>query len=237
MRNKEKIIVLVAALMLAALSTPADVISVNFFRTGNINRDGVAADFSGVVPGTWTNIVIATNGFAITDLGGTGLDISSSAGVTVAGNTNWANWVNCAGFGHNTAGSQVTMTLSDIPYDQYYIIVYLCGWNDRRGSLSDGSTTYYYTMPTIDGSNPPYLSQVTNTDSNSIASAVGTYVLFGSTENPLTADSLTMTVSAIQANVGIGGFQLVQVPEPAAVGTFVLGGVLVLLFRRLKQQG
>jgi len=163
-----------------------------------------------------------TNGLAIVDFAGTTLDISSSAAIRLSGNAAWDNWVNGAGPGCDTAGTQVTMTLSDIPYAQYYVIAYLSGWNGRKGSSSDGSTTYYYTMPTVDESNPPFLSQITNTDSNSIASAIGSYVLFGTAENPLTADSLTLTVSAIQANIGIGGFQIVKVPDYRRIGLYMI---------------
>ncbi|MFA5688070.1 MAG: hypothetical protein WC959_02810 [Kiritimatiellales bacterium] len=230
MRSKAKIIALIITFILTAVSVQADVISVNFRREG---KDAVTGEF-GVVPSTnWVNVVIDTvNGTSVANVLGTGLNVtetSTTPGVVAVGDeAAWVGWANRAGVGRNGA-ALVSFELTNIPYDNYYVIVYFSGWNAGVGAVDDGTTTYYYKF---DGLAKPSLVQATSTDSAS--PSVASYAVFGSAANPLTADSMTLTLTRIASMSGIGGFQIVQVPESKTIGLFLITSAGSLIFRKLK---
>ncbi|MDR2983020.1 MAG: PEP-CTERM sorting domain-containing protein [Puniceicoccales bacterium] len=135
--------------------------------------------------------------------------------------------------GANTGGS-VTLSLSDISYAAYDIIVYVGGddANGRKGAMALGSSTFYYlTQAGSAFQAAPDFIQATATDEADAATA--NYIRFSG----LSGDSQTLTLDALTGNLGITGFQVVEViPEPStyalAGGVFALGVTLVIRRRR-----
>lgn len=130
-------------------------------------------------------------------------------------------------FGDNAVAAD-TLTISQIPYANYKIIVYMAGATTlEQGSVAIGSTTYYYA-----GSDPANTSFIEITDTDSAGTPVaGNYAVFDS----LSGASQTITY-ARQATTGaaaiIGGFQVVQVPEPGSLMMLGLGGLLLGVRRK-----
>ena len=62
--------------------------------------------------------------------------------------------------------------------------------------------------------------------------AVTDYVVFDN----LNADSLLLTVQAdLNAKVGLGGFQIVAIPEPATIGLLsIFGGAMAFVRKRFS---
>ena len=107
--------------------------------------------------------------------------------------------------------SALPFTLSDIPYSEYKLIVYLTGFNNNNASfVSDGKTTYYWDPKAYSS----ILTQTTQTDYEEGTTAEKhNYAIFGSEEEPLTEDSITINYGLAPGQTsggGIGGFQIVQ---------------------------
>ena len=123
------------------------------------------------------------------------------------------------------------VTLSQIPYVQYDVYVYFSSDTaDRTGSISDGTTTYYFSTlgpASVSGANA-LLVQTTDT-SGAFPSA--SYARFSGE----TATSLTLTCDALSGDdqwLGIAGFQVVAVPEPGSLALVVFGGLALWGLRR-----
>ena len=102
-------------------------------------------------------------------------------------------------------------TISEIPYVNYKLIVYLTGFNNNNASfVSDGTTTYYWDPKAYS----KVLSQTTQTDYEEGTTAEKhNYAIFGSEESPLTSESITISYGLApgqSSGGGIGGFQLVN---------------------------
>jgi hypothetical protein len=124
-----------------------------------------------------------------------------------------------------------TLTLSNIPYALYDIIVYSGPNADRLGlpwSVSNGSTTYYGLVgdPTSLPSPPFILGNATLLSSATTAN----YSVFSN----LSATSTTLTFGGEAPS--LSGIQIVLVPEPSTVMLALLGMAgaawLVILRRR-----
>lgn len=131
----------------------------------------------------------------------------------------------------STPNSGPLITISEIPYDSFKVITYLTGYNatNTQASISDGTTTYWWRPKPFAAA----LSQTSDTDpSDGIAQ--GNYAIFGSDQNPLTGDSVTLQAAfgeSATAGAGIGGFQIVEVvPEPSTglLSLLTLAGALLL---------
>lgn len=113
----------------------------------------------------------------------------------------------------------------------YYALVYVNGAGSNTGAaITGGSTTYYFQTSSSANTTPILITDTNSADGYD----VGNYAKFGSALAPLTGDSITFAIpsgSVQSANAGIGGVQLVSVPEPTAA---LLGplGLLGLLRRR-----
>ncbi len=190
----------------------------------------------GVVPASnWTNLEAATTASNLVTDGGGGSTIDLAA-TAPSGFDTW-------NFGplDNTPmragivvyGTPATVTLSDInaTFSSYDVIVYLGGFNaaagGNQGSISDGTTTYVYSVP-----NPfdPALVQSTDTDGGDGADPA-TYVRF----NGLTADSVTLTMTTLNGSCGIGGIQIVGTPAETEIRVLsvdrdALSGELTVVF-------
>jgi hypothetical protein len=99
----------------------------------------------------------------------------------------------------------------------YKVIAYVQAYfANRGGSISDGTTTYFYSAYTNASQipNPVPLVQITNTTPGIYQ--LGQYAVFGNT-SLLTSDTLTLTLrSLVGSGVIFGGFQVVGI-TPAEV--------------------
>jgi hypothetical protein len=141
------------------------------------------------------------------------------------------------GYMNNGGSGSVSMTLSSIPYSTYDIIVYLSSDTaGRTGTVNIGSTTYDFAAmgpaelggtPATAGSSDASFIQTTDTTG---ANPSADYAVFSG----LTGSSQIIS-STISAYGGIAGFQVVAVPEPGSMALLGLGGLAVLLRRRLQR--
>lgn len=133
----------------------------------------------------------------------------------------------------STPDSGPLFTISEIPYDNFKVVTYLTGYNgtNTQASISDGTTTYWWRPKPFAAA----LSQTTDTDPND-GIAQGNYAIFGSEQNPLTGNSVTLQAllgESATAGAGIGGFQIVEVvPEPSTGLLSLLGLAGVILLRQ-----
>ena len=126
------------------------------------------------------------------------------------------------------AGAGPSFTFSEIPYANYKVVAYLTGYNatNTQASISDGTTTYWWRPKPFAAA----LSQTTDTDSND-GIEQGNYAIFGTEQNPLTGNSVTLQAllgESATTGAGIGGFQIVEVvPEPSTglLSLLALAGV------------
>lgn len=238
---------LFGAACLGLTSASAALINVNISATptGNSAIDGaetfgLAAE--GTVSGNWSNIASFANAIDLVRGDGT---ISGVEAITRNGggqqfwgpayiNTPWNYGV--ASF--SGTGGAVTMQLNNLNAEfpsGFYAIVYVNGAPANTGAgISDGTTTYFFQT-----ANPRDLTpvQITDTVDDGVY-LVGNYAVFGSSEAPLTADSVTFSIptgSVLDTNAGIGGVQLVAIPEPSAGALMVGGAVLALLLVRRRR--
>ena len=111
--------------------------------------------------------------------------------------------------------SSPPFTLSQIPYANYKIIVYLTGFNGNNASfVSDGNSTFYWDPKAFSS----ILTETLQTTYEEGTDAVkSNYAVFGSDAAPLTDTSITISFGlapGASGGGGIGGFQIVSLPDP-----------------------
>jgi hypothetical protein len=228
-----------AALTLAiGLSTPAAaavIVSTSFGSSVSGIPDGygvVAADnwlefsaddFAGTGTKTPSNVE-ASDGTATT------VDLVSSSAVQSFDSTYNGTPLRQGFMSGNGAGQTGSVTVSDLNAtftDGYYVIAYLAATDSESGTavFNDGTPeSITFTSPATPDAT---LNEVTATDPN------GNYTIFGSESSPLTADSFTLTVTNGSAGrTGLGGLQIVAVPEPGSLALIGLGIGMIGLRRR-----
>jgi hypothetical protein len=231
-------------LALAAASASADIISVNLtdFATDvqQIDADesyGVAAE--GSVTDGWINLnrTLSASNLAFADGG------SSTVGVTLTAPNSWGSFNAAYDDAPMRGGiddyvptaNPTTVTFSSLAANfsaGYKAIVYLTGFNSNTGaSISDGTSTYYFQT-----ASPADATQVQTLDIDSgDGYDVANYAVFGSDLSPLTADSITFTLDTlVGGGSGLGGVQLVAIPEPTTFGILALA-LLALQARRRRR--
>lgn len=112
------------------------------------------------------------------------------------------------GYVDMSGGNPQTLTLSEIPYAQYDIYVYLsAGTANREGYATDGTSTFYFRTggSGVSSGDNAVLIQATET-SDLPVNATATFARFTN----LTGSSKSITVSAA-GNAGIAGFQMVEI--------------------------
>lgn len=217
----------VLGLGLGTAAASESIISVNIAFGNNVSGNtaidgeetfGVAAE--GTVVGNWNNVAPFSNqGNLIRDDGSSsGVEAQSRNG---GGEQFWgADYINTPwnyGLAHYSGtGGAVSIQLSNLETEfpgGYYVIVYVGGAPANTGAaVSDGTTTYFF--QTL---NPRSLTpvQITDTADDGVYQA-GNYAVFGSRDAPLTADRITFRIptgSVLNANAGIGGLQVVGLPN------------------------
>lgn len=172
---------------------------------------------------SWGSLAIITGSGVVTniytDIGGTTLDAVVVSDARGQLGTPWENFANKIFVGASADSNAVaTITLSEIPYARYMVVVYLGGDASNVGYVSDGSATYYYYL---DDNVAATGTQTLTTDTVNNApgwNEKASYAAFGSESVPLTGNSLTLTVghpsgmaaAVYTKRVGIGGIQLID---------------------------
>jgi hypothetical protein len=203
-------------MLFSAAIARADVISFNFHST-SVNNQRVFGEF-GVEPvGNWIN----SSEDMVEDLqnsegNATTVDMTRSGGAR-SGSFSGAPLNGSpmkAGLQFFVA-SFPPFTLSQIPYANYKVIVYLTGFNGNNASLvSDGNSTYYWDPKAFSS----ILTETLQTTYEEGTDAVkSNYAVFGSDTAPLTESSITISFGlapGASGGGGIGGFQIVSLPDP-----------------------
>ena len=244
-------------LILTSLLIPAlgfgNLISVNFSNGQALNGPAGLPDLNTVVEtsswlqqsgiGAAVSTFFADGSSAATVLdstGGNGGGLNQFFGPSYANNL--GRLLNGAIMDYPTSAGGFSISFSGMNTDfpsGYVAIVYLNGFAGNTAStISDGTTTYYWTNLADNTSFDGTMTQATYTVDDGTF-PVAQYALFGSAGSPLTADSLTLSYEALAGGgTGIAGVQLLDVtavPEPGTVALF--GGVLALLFVLRRRRG
>lgn len=195
----------------------AEVISFNFHKT-SVNNQLVFGDYGVELAGNWTNSV----GSDFSNLQDSSGNPTTADVAVVSGGGQAASFSGAplngtpmkSGlqfFGDATS----SVELSEIPYANYKIIVYLTGYNDNDASMiSDGASTIFWDPKAFSG----ILNETTqSTYKEGTVAIKANYAIFGSDEVPLTGPSATLSFSlapgAQESSGGIGGFQIVEISE------------------------
>ncbi len=227
-------VALMAFAMPVQAAVSLDAVSLNWKQfAGGVND--VLDGYGVQAADNWLNLTSSNTGSDLTLSSGGASSIDLS-GTTPGGYDTWNfgalnNTPMRAGISTFGTGSQVTLSDLNATFASYDVIVYAAGFNGaaggNQGAISDGSTTYYYTVP-----NPFTTTLIQSTDTNIVDGAdQGNYVRF----DGLSSDSLTITIDSINSGVGIGGIQIVgeRVPEPASV-TILLAAAGLTGWRRRR---
>jgi hypothetical protein len=203
-------------MLFSATITRAEVISFNFHAT-SVNNQRVFGKF-GVEPAdNWIN----SSEDMMSDLqnsegNATTVDMTRSGGAR-SGSFSGAPLNGSpmkAGLQFFGASSP-PFTLSQIPYANYKIIVYLTGFNGNNASfVSDGNSTFYWDPKAFSS----ILTETLQTTYEEGTDAVkSNYAVFGSVAAPLTDTSITISFGlapGASGGGGIGGCQIVSLPDP-----------------------
>ena len=233
-----------AALIGLALSTgpvQAATIGVNFSAGTKI----VATSANpGIVAGAnWNNVSgSAGSGIALVDDTATSttarLTFSSAGtysafGVPATANAG-TNMMYAGGLYGGGPSSEISVTVSSIPYAHYDVYVFASQdtANTTQLSMSNGTTTYYYRSAGAGNAGATTLLQTTSTTSGSPTAGRAQYQVFsGLSSSTLTLNLYGSTPGALSNN--LFGIHIVQVPEPSSA--LLLSGVLGLAIPRRRR--
>lgn len=237
--KKNTSLVLASTIVLASGANAAtNAISWNLDRWGTVsgtNEAGVVlvSNWNNSWPSNpTTNLIDNTNTPTTLDISYTSNDQWNIQGSTPAqdadGSYNKRLLNGYLNAGSSVATKMATINLAEIPYATYDIYVYFgADQVDRAGSVTVGSTTYYYDTVGSASISSGNALLVQTTETTDVADNINAnYARF----TDLTGSSQTITTN-IPNFGGIAGFQVVQVPEPSAA---LIGGLgmLCLLRRR-----
>ena len=237
----------VAAVSLAAVCSQAQLVSVNIFQNaGNNNQQIDIGETFGIlslnsVVGGWNNLNAASLNIA-NNLGApTTVDFSlTQPNGQATFNNSYTNTPLFAGLDdYTTTVNPTSITLSDLnaTFTQgYFVIAYVGGFNSLTGaSITDGATSYFYRAnPTPPVGPYGAFTQTTQTiDLGAGNNPIAQYAVFGSSSSPLTGNSITLTLDTLAGGgAGLGGVQIVGVPEPAIASLSVVAGLMLFLRRK-----
>ena len=231
-------IVAVAAILVSVGGLRAQVISINIWASDSATLNQMAptdvAGAPGVAVDNWNDLAVANNGDG--NAGGLMSNLLDDSGATTtlditAGKIAGYNTYSTIFAGYGWSGSDLTMhtgglnydsqyTISDVPYSQYDVYVYLGAGNNggnagaeiNLGGNGVDTTQYQFLGYSWAGNNT--YTQITSTDPANPGG--GNYVLFSGN----TASSFTLSYDANPNDAiydgGVTGIQIVStVPEPA----------------------
>jgi hypothetical protein len=238
-----------------ALPSQGQIVSLNITRDGPGSQwIGAGTNYGiaslGTVTDGWVNLQQPTNAYNnVNFASGTASTVDAvvpsfsggawSVGNSVYTNTPLMSWLNDSAVG----GATPTFTVSDINASfpaGYFVVAYFSGFLNCTGaSVSDGTDTFYFrplNSGNIGSFNGTLTETTQTTDLGANNNPFAQYAVFGSAATPRTADSLTFTVKMLSGTggAGLGGLQIVAVPEPAALPLLSLGFGLLAL--RLAQR-
>ncbi len=192
------------------------VISINLKAGNTSNNQNTFAGFTAWEAGAWIN-TSAMNVTDLTDASGTATTADISAPGNRAGSFSGAplNFSPMKSgiqfFGENPAPT----VISEIPYPNYKIVVYLTGFDGNNASyITDGTSTYYWDPKAF--SKDLTLTTQSTYETGTTATKANVAV-FGSEDAPLTASTVTLNFGLAPGATGgggIGGFQIIEVPAP-----------------------
>ena len=238
---------LLALLGLSAGLASASVVSWNYDNNGTVTGTNVA----GVVPvANWNNSWPSNPTTDLVDDSGaaTTVDIvyqsfnswsivGSHPGVDLDGSYNREllnGYLNAGPAGWGPPITSSSVSFSQIGYSQYDIIVYFSSdVAGREGSVTDGTTTYYFNTvgpASVSGTSALFMG---TTDTAGTYATTANYAIF----QGLGGAGQTITVQMRDNDEwgGIAGFQVVAVPEPASFAAFLgLAGLGAAVSRRRR---
>lgn len=225
-----------------------NIVSLNL-RDGTVGGNSSVADpfgiaAEGTVVSNWNNtnsFGAATPTVGLLDSSGAATGISATV-INSGGQQYWgADYIKTPwnfGIAHFTAtANPVSLTLDGLNATfplGYKAIVYVNGAPANPGAaVTDGTTTYFFQTSNPAAATPILITDIDSGDGYD----VGNYAVFGSNLAPLMGDSITFTIptgSIVANNAGIGGVQLVAVPEPTT--TALIFGIAVLGFLAVRRR-
>lgn len=203
-----------------------------------------AIDEPGVVAGANWNNVIGGGGTTLSGLLDASGAVTSASVMVNSGNTYDAFTVPMTsnpatnklysgglfGLGNNTADTEVSITVNNIPYAAYDVYVYSSTDTANNPTLSNtiGATTYYYGSDgTFGNSSATSLLLTTSTDPLNPTRGPAQYQLFGG----LTGSSFTLTTGGSMSGIisnNVFGLHIVAaqaVPEPGSLALLIGFGI------------
>ena len=232
-------------LSLCTAAAQAAVVSWNYNRYADAYADQ-ATDVAGVVPASYWND---------TWLDGRATDLLDSTGAATTIDISWESFnswsIEAAHPGTDADGSYnkeilngylnsgpaswspaitySAVTLTEIQYDTYDIIVYFSSdAADREGDVTDGTTTYSFNTLGADSTASASALLVQTTDVAGTYTTAANYAIF----TGLTGDTQTLTVQ-MRDDDEWGGIAAIQiVPEPATVSLVGLGALALIRKRK-----
>jgi hypothetical protein len=211
--------------LLASTSAWGAVISVNYDVAGANTPSLAASDIAGAVPAAnWNNVQATAVGqpfnYGMTYVDDSGANTSL---IVVASSGNADTW-NTAGtpdeiiFGDKSAwaGGAQTLTFSSIPYVSYDVYIYVSFWTNEVVNFDIGGNAQ-----TVTNTFTPQFTPGPDFVQND------TYVKY----TGLSGD-IVVTMQPTSGELHLGGFQIVQVPEPSILGLLALAPAMALRRRR-----
>ena len=221
-KNAVRFVVLILSVALISSTAHAQVISINF--TAGPNSLG-PTDEPGILPApNWNNLGIGENvplqddrgtlttalytfvsGAGVYDLFDTPMTANPATNVLYSGGL----------FGSNVGGGEITISITNIPYAFYDVIVYASPDTTATnllgitgGTDADGTTTFYYNSDGQTSDHATALLMTTSTDPTNPTTGSAQYQVFSN----LTDSTFTLTTSGSITNVlsnNVFGLQIV----------------------------
>ena len=234
-----KKVFMVLVLVLCVSVVQAAVISANFTSDSFEVTPTASHGLSGYQATNWNNVDTtgAVNWYDPTSASGLALNDNTGAdsGATVSYGPAWT-WYDGSVWGNDNAGTVYlngpgwadpipTITVTNVPYDLYTVIVY-------HGTEEGANEATGFAPVTVNGA-----LQAACTNSGTFGTVGGwvdgrnSRVVTGLTDSTMTID---IASSIAGSDATIAGFQIVEVPEPATMALLSLGSLALIRRKKCK---